>query len=183
MAAAAAAARSSAGRPPRSGTLPMSTLFTLAGKAAASLLVAAAPTASRSPGGARQARLEPARQDGPAPCARCCARQAGRAQPGAGLPAALISRPPACRARAGQRPRARTWARGEDVIHGDCGLRDQRGRAGVRGRARGGRAALLRQPLRAQQRLQRHLRGPAAPPLLGRVVVHRRARRGAQRRG
>ncbi len=52
MAAAAAAARSSAGRPPRSGTLPMSTLFTLAGKAAASLLVAAAPTASRSPGGA-----------------------------------------------------------------------------------------------------------------------------------
>ncbi len=77
----------------------------------------------------------------------------------------------------------RTWARGKDVVQADRGLRDQRGRAGVRGRARGGRAALLRQPLRAQQRLQRHLRGPAAPPLLGRVVVHRRARRGAQRRG
>jgi hypothetical protein len=72
----------------------------------------------------------------------------------------------------------RTWARGKDVVQADRGLRDQRGRAGVRGRARGGRAALLR-----QQRLQRHLRGPAAPPLLGRVVVHRRARRGAQRRG
>ena len=51
MAAAAAAARSSCGRPPRSGTAPISTLFTLAGNAAASLLVAAMPSGRRTPAG------------------------------------------------------------------------------------------------------------------------------------